>query len=277
MWTDEHRRAADHRGLRYPSDLTDSEWVLIAPLIPPAKHGGRKRSIDVREVLNGIFYVLSTGCQWNALPKDLPPKSTVYDYFDLWEWDGTLERIHHELYVAMREPEGREASPFVNPMRGTKRDTTSPCSWPAKNTKGSRLATTSVVSTRRFQTVFLPLLEKPLFFNFLAHLLFLQQALAIVIEPSLLVAILFGFALFEAASFRTLIAYRAHHATDQRAAENRTYPPLAVSEHRPRPATDYGTADLPANLVACLGLRRSFRTPRNEIAGEQDTDDQPAE
>jgi transposase len=113
MWTVEHRRAADRRGLRYPSDLTDTEWALIAPLIPPAKHGGRKRSVDVREVLNGIFYVLSTGCQWNALPKDLPPKSTVYDYFDLWEWDGTLERIHYELYVAMRDQEGREASPSV--------------------------------------------------------------------------------------------------------------------------------------------------------------------
>ena len=61
--------------------------------------------------MNGIFYVLSTGCQWNALPKDLPPKSTVYDYFDLWEWDGTLERIHHELYVKTRDLEGREASP----------------------------------------------------------------------------------------------------------------------------------------------------------------------
>ena len=89
------------RGLRYPSDLTDGEWALIAPLIPPAKHGGRKRSVDVREVLNGIFYVLSTGCQWTAIPKDLPPKSTVYDYFDLWEWDGTLERIHHESQPAL--------------------------------------------------------------------------------------------------------------------------------------------------------------------------------
>jgi transposase len=111
MWTTEHRRVADRQRLRYPSDLTDAEWALVEPLIPPAKHGGRKRSVDVREVLNGIFYVLSTGCQWPALPKDLPPKSTVYDYFDLWEWDGTLERIHHELYVAVREHEGREASP----------------------------------------------------------------------------------------------------------------------------------------------------------------------
>ena len=111
MWTADHRRVADRKCLRYPSDLSDAEWALVEPLIPPAKHGGRKRSVNVREVLNGIFYVLSTGCQWPALPKDLPPKSTVYDYFDLWEWDGTLERIHHELYVAVREHEGREASP----------------------------------------------------------------------------------------------------------------------------------------------------------------------
>ena len=76
-WTVEHRRAADRRGLRYPSDLTDAEWALVAPLIRPAKQGGRPRTADVREVLNAIFYVLATGCQWSALPKGLPPKSTV--------------------------------------------------------------------------------------------------------------------------------------------------------------------------------------------------------
>jgi transposase len=111
MWKPEHRCAADRRGLRYPSDLTDVEWALVEPMIPPAKRGGRKRTVNVREVLNGIFYVLSTGCQWNAVPTDLPPKSTIYDYLDLWDWDGTLERIHHALYVATREREGREASP----------------------------------------------------------------------------------------------------------------------------------------------------------------------
>jgi transposase len=111
MWTPDHRRAAERRGLRYPSDLTDAEWALVEPQIPPARHGGRRRSVNLREVVNAIFYVLSTGCQWNALPKDLPPKSTVYDYLDLWDWDGTLERIHHALYVAVREREGREASP----------------------------------------------------------------------------------------------------------------------------------------------------------------------
>ena len=113
MWTPEHRRAADRRGLRYPSDLIDAEWALVEPMIRPARRGGRRRSVDVREVLNAIFYVLSTGCQWNALPRDLPPKSTVYDYLDLWDWDGTLWRIHDALYVETRERAGREASPSV--------------------------------------------------------------------------------------------------------------------------------------------------------------------
>jgi transposase len=111
MWTAEHRRASVRKGLRYPSDVNDAEWALVEPMIPPAKRGGRKRTINTREVLNGIFYVLSTGCQWGALPKDLPAKSTVYDYFDLWSWDGTLKRIHHALYVSCRERAGREASP----------------------------------------------------------------------------------------------------------------------------------------------------------------------
>ena len=79
-------------------------------MIPPARHGGRKRSVNVREVLNGIFYVLWTGCQWKALPKDLPPKSTVHDYLELWNWDGTLEHIHHALYVAVRGRAGKFAS-----------------------------------------------------------------------------------------------------------------------------------------------------------------------
>jgi len=111
MWKPEHRRALARRDLRYPSDLTDAEWTLVGPLIPPAKTGGRPRDVNVREVLNAIFYVLSTGCQWKALPKDLPPKSTVHFYFVLWDWDGTLHRIHHALYVATREQEGRDASP----------------------------------------------------------------------------------------------------------------------------------------------------------------------
>jgi transposase len=111
MWTTETRGRYVRSHLRYPSDLTDEEWKHIEPLIPPAKRGGDKRTVNIREVVNGLLYVLSTGCQWRAIPKDLPPRSTVYGYFDLWDWDGTLDRIHHELYGMCREAIGREASP----------------------------------------------------------------------------------------------------------------------------------------------------------------------
>ena len=111
MWTDENRGRYDRSKLRYPSDLTDEEWAQVEPLLPPAKRGGAKRTVNLREVVNGLLYVLSTGCQRRAIPQDLPPKSTVYDYFDLWDWDGTLNRIHWELYVKCREQAGREASP----------------------------------------------------------------------------------------------------------------------------------------------------------------------
>lgn len=112
-WTTEHRRAADRHGLRYPSDMTDAEWALVQPMIRPAKRGGRSRTVNLREVLNAIFYVLSTGSQWQAMPKGLPPKSTAWSYFSLWDWDGTIKRIHHALYVAKRERAGREASPTM--------------------------------------------------------------------------------------------------------------------------------------------------------------------
>ena len=111
MWTNENRARYDRSHLRYPSDLTDDEWNLVEPLIPPGKRGGDKRTVIMREVVNGLMYILSTGCQWRAIPKDLPPRSTLYDYFDLWSWDGTLDLIHHELYVKCREAIGREASP----------------------------------------------------------------------------------------------------------------------------------------------------------------------
>jgi len=111
MWTAENRGRYDRRGLRYPSDLTDDEWALVEPLIPPAKRGGNKRSVNVREVVNGLMYILSTGCQWAAIPKDLAPRSTVHDYFARWDWDGTLARLHEALYQQCREQAGRDASP----------------------------------------------------------------------------------------------------------------------------------------------------------------------
>jgi transposase len=113
MWSNENRCRYNRDHLRYPSDLTDAEWARIAPLIPPAKRGGRKREVDLREVVNGVMSVLSTGCQWRAIPKDLPPRSTVHGYLGRWHWDGTLDRIHHALYMQCREAAGREASPTV--------------------------------------------------------------------------------------------------------------------------------------------------------------------
>src|ERR1700733_5630507 len=105
VWTAENRPRYHRDKVRYPSDLTDKEWGLVEPLIPPAKRGGGKRTVVMREVVNGLMYVLGTGCQWRAVPKDLPARSTLYDYFDLWSWDGTLERIHHTLCVGCREQE----------------------------------------------------------------------------------------------------------------------------------------------------------------------------
>jgi transposase len=85
--------------------------ALIAPPIPPAKRGGNKRTVNEREVVNGLMVILSTGCQWASLPKDLPPRSTVNDYFLRWDHDGTLDWIHHALSVKCWEKAGREASP----------------------------------------------------------------------------------------------------------------------------------------------------------------------
>ena len=111
MWAPETRRRRNRDPLRYPSDLTDLEWEVIRPLVPPAKQGGRRREIDEREVVNGILCILSAGCQWRALPKDLPPRSTVHGYLARWQRDGTLDRMHHDLYVRCRKQAGRDASP----------------------------------------------------------------------------------------------------------------------------------------------------------------------
>jgi len=81
MWTNENRARYDRSHLRYPSDLSDDEWKLVEPLIPPGKRGGDKRTVIMREVVNGLMYILSTGCQWRAIPKDLPPRSTFVRLF----------------------------------------------------------------------------------------------------------------------------------------------------------------------------------------------------
>ena len=95
----------------YPSDLTDGQWEELAPLLPAARPGGRHRSVDLREVINGILYVLRSGCAWRMMPHDLPPWGTVSWYFRRWRLDGSWERIHEALRPKVREAEGHEPTP----------------------------------------------------------------------------------------------------------------------------------------------------------------------
>jgi transposase len=111
MWTDEQREAHKPRPGRYPSDVTDSEWALVEPMIPPARTGGRRRKTDMREVFNAIRYIDRTGCQWRQLPKDFPPSTTVYGFFWQWSRYGDLDRIHAVLLAKCREACDREADP----------------------------------------------------------------------------------------------------------------------------------------------------------------------
>src|SRR5256712_8178969 len=105
------------RGLlrkKYPSDLTDEQWAIVEPMIPPAKQnpqGGRPRKVDMREVLNTLFYLNRSGCQWDMLPHDLLPKSTVYDYFSQWRDDGTWAKLVKALRERTRVEAGREPTP----------------------------------------------------------------------------------------------------------------------------------------------------------------------
>lgn len=110
-WTDIARREHSREGLRYPSDMTDAEWALTAPFVPPAKRGGRPRTADMREVLNAILYIAASGCAWRLLPKCFPPVSTVQRYFYAWRDAGLFEAINTVLVMNLRVIEGREASP----------------------------------------------------------------------------------------------------------------------------------------------------------------------
>jgi putative transposase len=95
----------------YPSDLTDAQWAILEPLVPASKYGGRPRTVDMREIINTILYLNRTGCQWDMLPHDLLPKSTVYEYFAQWRDDGTWAKFVDALRVEVRTQEGREATP----------------------------------------------------------------------------------------------------------------------------------------------------------------------
>src|SRR5271157_1799826 len=97
----------------YPSDLTRTQWKRLKRLLPKAKPGGRPRSVDIREVLNGIFYITRGGCAWRMMPKDLPPWSTCYDYFYKWRNDGTWSRVNDTLRTQVRHKDGRPKSPSL--------------------------------------------------------------------------------------------------------------------------------------------------------------------
>src|SRR5947208_5953536 len=96
---------------RYPTDLTDRQWRRLEPHLPPAKPGGRPRSVEMRDLMDAILYVLRNGITWRALPHDFPPWKTVYHYFSTWRADGTWEAIHDALRAEVRVAVGREATP----------------------------------------------------------------------------------------------------------------------------------------------------------------------
>ena len=119
MWTADNRPRYNRDKLRYPSDLTDAEWAHIEPLIPPGKPGGGKRRVAIREVINGVMYILSTGCQWRALPKDLPPRST-HDYLGLWN---SARWAHHRALPQVPRESRRRSQPHGlhhRPARGAR-------------------------------------------------------------------------------------------------------------------------------------------------------------
>lgn len=108
-WTDFTRRQYERRTARYASDVTDQEWSLIAPFMPPPRRLGRPRRTLLREVVNALLYIASTGCQWRMLPKDFPPYSTIQGYFYAWRASGLWERINHHLVMEARRT-GRQGS-----------------------------------------------------------------------------------------------------------------------------------------------------------------------
>ena len=111
VWTEITRPQYRREGMRYESDTTDGEWLVMEPLLPPPSALGRPRETDMRALMNAILYIASTGCQWRQLPKEFPPYSTVQGYFYAWSRDGTFASLNHALVMASREVAGREASP----------------------------------------------------------------------------------------------------------------------------------------------------------------------
>ena len=95
----------------YPSDVTDEQWAILRRLIPPERPGGRPRSVDMRQIVNAVFYLTRSGCSWRMLPRDFPPWKTVYNYFEAWKFDGTWKNLVASLREAVRQREWREPTP----------------------------------------------------------------------------------------------------------------------------------------------------------------------
>jgi putative transposase len=110
-WTEITRAQYRREGLRYASDLTDGEWRIVAVLMPQRRALGRPRRVDLRTVVEALLYILATGCQWRALPKEFPPRSTVQGYFYRWRDDGTWDRLNRALVESARRSAGRERVP----------------------------------------------------------------------------------------------------------------------------------------------------------------------
>jgi putative transposase len=136
----------------YPSDLTDAEWRLLEPLLPPAKPGGRPRAYPLREVINAIQYVLRSGCAWRLIPHDLPHWQTAYHYFRTWRRDGTWLRIHDQLREAVRTQMGRQAQPSAAILDAQSVKTTE---------KGGLTATTSSRKSRGANVIFSLIQRRP--------------------------------------------------------------------------------------------------------------------
>ena len=131
----------------YPSDLTDEQWSIVAPMIPPAEPGGRYRSVDMREVVNGILYFVRTGCSWRMLPHEFPPWGTVHYYYRRFRLDGAWQLIHDRLREKVRRKVGKKPTPSAAILDSQSIKTAAP-------QKGGRMVTTQARRSRAENGIF---------------------------------------------------------------------------------------------------------------------------